>query len=110
VAGYGRRGQGIALFSKFARASRHIRRSCEIAQSPNHILGPPDHNDRVDCDDILWRSVNLGTGAFQCFSCGGQGNQLDLWMAFSHLSLYEAALDLANRLVIDLEQIRKDSR
>jgi DNA primase len=52
-------------------------------------------------------SVNVGTHVYQCFSCGGKGNQLDLWVAVSGLSVYQAAQDLAHRLHIDLKRIEK---
>jgi transposase len=42
-------------------------------------------------------SAHLGKNVFQCFQveCRAQGNVLDLWAAVHHLSLYEAALHLA---------------
>jgi transposase len=42
-------------------------------------------------------SVNLSKNIFRCFhaECGVQGNVLDLWGAVHRLSLYEAALHLA---------------
>jgi DNA primase len=42
-------------------------------------------------------SVNLERNAFRCFSCGAQGNQLDLWSQTQSLSLIEAARDLSRR-------------
>jgi DNA primase len=43
-------------------------------------------------------SVNVAKRAFRCFSCGARGNQLDLWAAVRRLPLYEATLDLCDRL------------
>ena len=42
-------------------------------------------------------SANLSKNIFQCFhaSCGAHGNVLDLWAAVHHLTLYDAALHLA---------------
>src|SRR3972149_4542840 len=34
-------------------------------------------------------SVNLATNVFQCFGCGGGGNQLDLLAAVTGLPIYE---------------------
>lgn len=43
-------------------------------------------------------SANLGKNNFRCFGCGSPGNQLDLWMAAMKQSLYQAAIDLCQRL------------
>jgi DNA primase len=47
-------------------------------------------------------SVNLSRNAFRCFTCGAQGNQLDLWSKARKLPLYEAAIDLCRGLQIEL--------
>jgi DNA primase len=52
-------------------------------------------------------SVNLEKNLFQCFGCGEKGNQLDLWMAVTGLSVYDAARDLADRLHLDTQLISK---
>jgi putative transposase len=43
-------------------------------------------------------SANLADQTFHCFKCGAHGNPLDLWAAASGLNLYDAALDLCERL------------
>ncbi len=43
-------------------------------------------------------SVNTNAHTFHCFKCGRSGNALDLWAAATRLSLYDAALDLCQRL------------
>jgi hypothetical protein len=43
-------------------------------------------------------STNLADHTFQCFKCGKAGNQLDLWAAATHQSVYDAARDLCNKL------------
>jgi hypothetical protein len=45
-------------------------------------------------------SVNLEKNVFQCFdaSCGVKGNALDLWAQSQHLSIPQAAENLAQRL------------
>jgi DNA primase len=50
-------------------------------------------------------SVNLATNAFKCFSCGASGNQLDLWSAVQKLPLHAAAVDLCERLNVDIPWI-----
>jgi hypothetical protein len=47
-------------------------------------------------------SVNTQANAFHCFKCGRSGNALELWAAANRLSLYDAALDLCQRLGIAL--------
>jgi hypothetical protein len=50
-------------------------------------------------------SVNIQRKAFQCFdaSCGAKGNVLDLWAQSRHLTLSEAAHDLAEHFGISQE-------
>lgn len=43
-------------------------------------------------------SVNLTLGLYYCHRCHSHGNQLDLWVAATQLSLYGAALDLCQLL------------
>jgi putative transposase len=47
-------------------------------------------------------SVNSHAHTFHCFKCGRSGNALDLWAAAQRLSIYDAALDLCQRLNIPL--------
>ena len=47
-------------------------------------------------------SVNTNAHTFHCFKCGRSGNALDLWAAANRLSIYDAALDLCQRLNIPL--------
>src|SRR5262249_26533383 len=50
-------------------------------------------------------SVNLEQHSFQCFQCGRAGNALDLWAHASGQSLYDAALDLCQRLGIPVPEL-----
>jgi DNA primase len=52
-------------------------------------------------------SVSLSSNAFQCFSCGAKGNQLDLWSAVRELPLHEAAMDLCERMHVDIPWIER---
>jgi len=36
--------------------------------------------------------------AYRCFHCGSAGNQLDLWVAATKQPLYQAAIELCQRL------------
>ena len=55
-------------------------------------------------------SAHLARNMFRCFKCGAQGNQLDLWSIVSKQPLYEASLDLCNRLHVDTPYIAKKQR
>jgi hypothetical protein len=50
-------------------------------------------------------SVNLEDHTFHCFKCGRSGNALDLWAHASGQSVYDAALDLCQRLSIPVPQL-----
>src|SRR5262249_3313874 len=47
-------------------------------------------------------SVNTHAPTFHCFKCGRSGNALDLWAAAKGLSIYDAAIDLCQRLQLPL--------
>jgi putative transposase len=47
-------------------------------------------------------SANLDEHIFHCFKCGCSGNALDLWAKARQLSVYDAAIDLCDRLHIPL--------
>jgi transposase InsO family protein len=47
-------------------------------------------------------SVNTNAHTFHCFKCNRSGNALDLWAAANRLSIYDAAVDLCQRLNVPL--------
>ncbi len=47
-------------------------------------------------------SVNTNAHTFHCFKCNRSGNALDLWAIANRLSIYDAAVDLCQRLNIPL--------
>jgi hypothetical protein len=47
-------------------------------------------------------SVNTTAHTFHCFKCGRSGNALELWAKANRLSIYDAAIDLCQRLTIPL--------
>lgn len=51
-------------------------------------------------------SVNLKRNVFRCFdsNCGCQGNALDLYVAYTGKPLYEASIELTQRLGIELPE------
>ena len=50
-------------------------------------------------------SVNTNTHTFHCFKCGRSGNALDLWAIANRLSIYDAAIDICQRLNIPLHTL-----
>lgn len=50
-------------------------------------------------------SVNLDQQTFHCFKCGRSGNALDLWIAATGLTPYDAASALCERLNIPLPML-----
>lgn len=62
---------------------------------------PLHQNDHPPDSQSTCFSVDLQRNLFQCFGCGIQGNQLDLWRLHTRLPLYQAALELCERAHID---------
>jgi len=60
----------------------------------------PLHGSTADATRCF--SVNTNAHTFHCFKCNRSGNALDLWAIANRLSIYNAALDLCQRLNIDL--------
>ena len=50
-------------------------------------------------------SVNTNAHTFHCFKCGRSGNALDLWATANRLSIYDAAIDLCQRLNVPLPTV-----
>jgi putative transposase len=55
-------------------------------------------------------SANLEEHIFHCFKCGRSGNALDLWSQAQRLPIYDAAIDLCERLNIPLPTLPADAR
>jgi len=68
----------------------------------------PCHDSQSDRSPTF--SVNVEKGTFRCFKCNAEGNQLDLWARVSKQPLHQAALDLCDRLHVEVPQIVKHSR
>jgi DNA primase len=43
-------------------------------------------------------AVNVPLKVYRCFTCGSAGNHLDLYAAFTRQSIYQAAIDLCEKL------------
>jgi putative transposase len=55
-------------------------------------------------------STNLDQHVFHCFKCGRSGNALDLWAHANRLSIYDAAINLCDRLHIPLPTLPPSPR
>jgi DNA primase len=65
------------------------------------VRGPcPVHGSRSPNSRAF--AAHLERQCWHCFGCGAHGNALDLWTAATKLPLYEAALDLCQRLHLDI--------
>ena len=72
--------------------------------SGNPLRGPCPLNGSADRSRVF--SVNLAKNTFQCFKCGAAGNHLDLWASATKKPLYEAVLDLCQRLNRDIPYLQ----
>jgi len=73
-------------FVATARSGAQVRGRCPLHESHS----PRSRSFAAQLERHCW----------QCFRCGAHGNALDLWMAVTGKPLYEAALDLCNRLSV----------
>ena len=70
---------------------------------PNHTRAAeqrgacPVHGSRNPARSDCF-SANVADNIWHCFKCGKGGNALDLWMAVTGQNLYDAAVDLCQRL------------
>ena len=55
-------------------------------------------------------SANLQQQVFHCFKCGRSGNALELWAEANRLSIYDAAIDLCQRLHLALPTLPEPAR
>jgi len=85
-----RLGQVLELLG-FVPSSRH----------DAQVRGPcPLHGSRTPRSRSF--AAHLERHCWHCFRCGAHGNALDLWSAKTKLPLFESALDLCQRLHLDI--------
>ena len=66
-------------------------------RSGGQLRGPcPVHGSRSATSRSF--AAHLGKNVWQCFVCQAHGNALDLWAAATRQRIYEAVLDLYQRL------------
>jgi transposase len=78
---------------------QHLGLQGQLHGRGQQLRGPcPVHSQPAEPSRTF--SVHLGKNVFRCFhaDCGIEGNVLDLWAAVHRLSLYEAALHMAETL------------
>lgn len=49
-------------------------------------------------------AANIEKNVFRCFHCGARGNVLDLWAGVHGIEIYRAAVELCERLGIELPE------
>lgn len=77
-----------------------------VSVSHDRLRGPcPVHGSSSPHSRCF--SVNLTKNTYHCFKCGSEGNQLDLWMALTKSPLFSAAIDLCERLRVDVPLIHR---
>jgi hypothetical protein len=52
-------------------------------------------------------AAHLERNVWHCFRCGAGGNALDLWLLATHQPVYAAALDLCQRLGLEVPWLRR---
>lgn len=62
---------------------------------------PLHQNDQPPDSQSTCFSVDLQRNLFQCFGCGAQGNQLDLWRRVHKRPLFPASLHLCQQAGIE---------
>jgi DNA primase len=50
-------------------------------------------------------AANRRKGVFRCFRCGRRGNVLDLWAQANRIGVYQAALELCEKLRLDVPRL-----
>lgn len=77
-------------FRPVRRAGAELRGPCPI-----HRAGSPRSRSFA---------ANVEKHVFHCFHCGAAGNVLDLWAAVHQTDVYRAAVELCQRLGIELPE------
>ena len=77
-----------------------------VARSGDQLRGPcPIHGSSSSQSRSF--SVNVATHRYQCFKCGSKGGQLELWAKVRGVSVYQAALELCDRMGIETPWVRR---
>lgn len=80
-------------FVPIERSGRQVRGGC------------PVHRSRGEGSRSF--SAKLDENVYQCFKCGSSGGTLELWAAVHNISVYAAAIDLCEKLGIDIPWVHK---
>ena len=79
----------------------------KLGWQPIRRRGSQLRGDCPVCGNGRVFSVNIETGRFFCHRCKTRGNVLELWMAVTNLSIYEAAIDLCNTFSRALPRVKR---
>jgi len=79
------------------------------SKSRQQWRGPcPLHGSQATWSRTL--SVNIPRGLFRCFKCHAGGNVLDLWSQYTGMGLYDATLDLCEKLGVAVPWVKPPRR
>ncbi len=84
------------------QVSSHSWPSCPAPIAPASNAARRSPSPQLDVRHAQRFSVNTHAHTFHCFKCNRSGNALDLWAQTQRLSIYDAAMDLCQRLNIPL--------
>jgi DNA primase len=74
----------------------------------DQVRGPcPVHHSATPSSRSF--SANLRLNIYKCFKCGSGGNQLDLYATVTGLSVFEAAIELCEKLDHEIPWMVKDT-
>lgn len=74
-----------------------------VRRSGAELRGPcPIHRARSPRSRSF--AANVAKNVFRCFHCGAAGNVLDLWADVHQTDVYRAAVELCERLDIELPE------
>ena len=110
-----RQRRGKSIDYRYLREQLSIAQVLELLHYPHSLQGTGDQV-RGPCPLHAEErrrstfSVNLKRGVFRCFAseCGAHGNALDLYVKATGLSLHDAALELADKLHLQLQRNREE--
>jgi hypothetical protein len=75
-------------------------------RSANRLRGPcPVHRPCPPHSRLF--SANLTRNQYRCFHCGSAGSQLELWADVTKQTVHAAAIDLCQRLAMDVPWIHR---
>jgi DNA primase len=84
-------------FEAYRRVGLQVRGRCPLHRSRSPHSAPRSRSF----------AAHLGKGLWHCFGCGAGGNVLDLWAQATGQNVYQATIDLCQRLGRDVPRLRR---